>query len=133
MVKKYLYYAAPFIILPILMLLCEILENSDLIPMSVYVIVAICILFSAVMGNLTPTRKMFDYIMTIVMPLSFFCVMFLAGLFAEGCDGSPKLYVHDALDVAFQPIALQIYLMMGVVTFLASFRAIRVVKMIKSH
>ena len=131
--KKYLYYATPFIILPILMILCELLDNSNLVPMSVYVIATICILFSVVMGNLTPTRKMFDYIMTIAMPLSFFCVMFLGGLFSEGCDGSPKLYVDDALDVAFQPFALQIYLMMGVATFLASFRAIRIIKKIKSH
>lgn len=93
---------------------------------------ALLILISAVMGNLTPTHRRFDYIMTVIMPLAFFCTMFVGG-FLDESDLQSRFSFHRAVEVAFQPVALSYYIVMALVTFLASFEQYRILKRIKKR
>ena len=72
--KKKLYYAIPFVAFPILLLLCDELNNKKLLQMNPYIISAVLLLFSVAMGFFSTTNKTFDYLLTAIMPLSFFAV-----------------------------------------------------------
>ena len=126
--KKFLYYMIPFIIIPISVLVCEFLDNRSLIKMSPYILFGVLALCSAIIGNLTPTNKNFDYTMAIIMPLSMFCTMFVGGLWDRGCSGIPRFSFNHACNVAFQAGALLMYIFMFLITFLASFKAIRITR-----
>ena len=126
--KKTVYYVTPFVIVPVLMLLLEFLDDN-LLRMSPYVLGGLLFLASAVIGNLTPTHKSFDCIMTAIMPLSLFCLMFVVGL-VDG-DPGPAFDLQKAFEVAFAPMALVLYFIMAITTFFASFRGHRITKKAK--
>ena len=131
--KKYVYYMTPFIFVPTLMLLCDFLDNINMIHMSPYILVVVLTLCCIAVGIFSPADKNFDYIITMIMPVSFFGIMFIGGFLDRGCSGKPELSFIDAFDTAFQPWCIIVYCIMAVITFLASFKAIRVMKRIKSR
>ena len=124
--KKILYYVIPFVAFPILLLLCGVIDEK-LLQMSPYTISAALLLFSAAMGFFSTTNKTFDYLLTAIMPLSFFCCMFVLGFFDMN-DAQTIFSLHKAVEAAFQPISLQLYFLIGITTFLASFKCFRNVK-----
>ncbi|MBQ7232695.1 MAG: hypothetical protein IJX07_05675 [Bacillales bacterium] len=85
-----------------------------------------------VIGNLSPTHKKFDYIITIIMPLSFCCSMLIIGFFGKS-DLETRFHLDGALNAAFQPWSLITYCVMALTAFLASFKTIRIAKRIKSN
>ena len=109
--KKKLYYVTPFVAVPLLSLLCEVLDNMNLLPMSPYILSAIFLLFSGAMAFFSPSSKTFDYLLTTIMPLSLFCCMFAAG-FLDKSDLETRFHLYKAVNAAFQPIALQLYFLM---------------------
>ena len=125
--KRMLYYALPFAAVPLLLLLCEVLDNMKLLQMSPYILGAVLLLFSSTMGFFSTTRRNFDYLLTAIMPMSLFCCMFVGG-FLDKSDLETRFHLYKAVDVAFQPIALILYFLMAVVTFLASFKRLRDIK-----
>ena len=131
--KKYLYYITPFILIPAIGLLCDYLDNINLIHMSSYIVGLVLAFISVVIGNLSPTNRSFDYIMTIIMPLSFFCLMFLGGFLDRDCSGKSDFSLTDAVDTAFQSWCLIFYCIMAVMTFFASFKPMRVAKRLKTQ
>ena len=133
LVKKCLYYTSPFIFVPFIVLLCEHLDNVNLINMSPNLLIIVLALISFVIANLTPTHKNLDYIITVVMPLSFFCTMFIGGFLDRGCSGHPELSLVDAFEAAFQPWCLSAYCIMSLIALCASFKPIRIVKRFKSQ
>ena len=122
--KQKLYYAIPFAAIPLLLLLCVVLDNMKLLQMSPYILGAVLLLLSMAMGFFSTTHRTFDYLLTAIMPLSLFCCMFVVGFLAKG-DLETRFHLYKAINAAFQPIALLLYLLMAVVTFLASFKRFR--------
>ena len=130
--KKTIYYVCPFIIVPCSCLLSEFLNKRDVLNMNPYIFFAELFIISAIIGNLTPTHRRFDYIMTIIMPLSLFISMFIGG-FIDETDLGGRFYMYRAFEVAFQPLALMLYFMMGLTTFFASYKSFRLIRRIKSR
>lgn len=131
--KKTIYYATPFVVFPIMLLLFTGLDRLDLINADIMQVLlfAVLFLFSALMGNLSPTDKKIDCIMTVIIPLSFFFAFLIALFFDEGCDGKPQLSLHHALNMAYYDSWLPIVFGMSVTTFLTSFQPIRIIKKLK--
>ena len=125
--KKKLYYVIPFVALPILLLLCDVLDNKKLLQMNPYIISAVLLLFSVAMGFFSTTNKTFDYLLTVIMPISLFCFMFVGG-FLSLSDLESRFHLYKAVKTAFQPITLQLYFLMAITTFLASFKHFRKIK-----
>lgn len=125
--KKKLYYAIPFVAVPLLLLLCEVLDNMNLLQMSPYILGAVLLLFSVAMGFFSTTHRTFDYLLTAIMPFTLFCCMFVVG-FLDKSDLESRFHLYKAVNAAFQPIALQLYFLMAIATFLASFKRFRVIK-----
>ena len=125
--KKKIYYASPFIIISVLVLTMDFLHKIGLIEWSPYILFASLILTSIIFGNLSPTNKKFDYVMTAIVPLSFFLLMFVVG-FLDKDDLETRFHLYKAFRAAFQPSCLLKYLIMALTTFLASFKPIRIIK-----
>ncbi|MBQ3551893.1 MAG: hypothetical protein IJA35_01865 [Clostridia bacterium] len=125
--KKNMYYIMPFVILPCLMLLLQLLNNMEMLKMSPYIMVGVLLFISAIVGFFSSTHMTFDYLMTAIMPLSFFCTMFIAG-FLDKSDMETRFHIYKAVNASFQPICLLLYFLMALITFLASFKKIRNVK-----
>ena len=125
--KKKLYYVTPFVAVPLLSLLCVVLDNMNLLPMSPYILSAIFLLFSGAMAFFSPSSKTFDYLLTLIMPLSLFLCMFVVGFLGES-DLGTRFHLYKAVDAAFQPIALLLYFLMAIVVFLTSFKHFRDIK-----
>lgn len=122
--KKKLYYAMPIIAVPLLLLLCEVLDNTGLLRMTPYILGVMLFLLSSAAGIFSPTHRRFDYLMTAIMPLSLFGFMFIVG-FMDKSDLETRYHLYKAMKAVFQPIALRLYFLMAVTTFVASFRTIR--------
>lgn len=125
--KKKSYYVLPFIVIPALMLLFELLDNIELLKMNPYITGAFLLLFSALFGFLSPSDRSVDYVIAIVMPLSLFCFMFVGG-FLSTSDLETRFHLYKAVDTSFQPIALFLYVAMTIIAFVASFKFFRNLK-----
>ena len=128
--KKAIYYASPFILFPIIFGIFTLLDEIDIISSSILAVFSCVILFvtAAFLGNLSLTNKKFDYLMTVIIPSSFLLTLFIALLFDKGCDGTPQLSISHALNLEYYKIWLPIVAIMTVITFVASFKPIRISK-----
>lgn len=131
--KKRMYYVVSFMLIPTLLLLCELLDNTRLLDMSSYVVVAILGLACIAMGIISPTNKKFDYVLAVIMPMSLFFTMMVVGFLNRGDLGTLGLSITDAFETALQPGCLIAYSVMAIMIFLASFRAIRHIKISTEH
>ncbi len=107
--------------------ICEMLDNMNILQMSPYILGAVLLLFSVAMGLFSTTHRTFDYLLTAIMPISLFCCMFVGG-FLDKSDLETRFHLYKAVNTAFQPIILQLYLLMVITTFLASFKGFRNLK-----
>ncbi len=132
--KKAIYYIAPFIVFPLLFLLINSLDkmgtNTDTWQALTLVLF---FLFAALMGTLSPTEKKFDYLMTLLIPAAFLCTLFVSLYFDEGCDGLPQLSLHHALNMHYYRVWLPYVAIMTGITFITSFKPIRVSNMRKRN
>ena len=125
--KKKLYYTIPFVTVPLLLLICEMLDNINILQMSPYTLGAVLLLFSVAMGLFSTTHRTFDYLLTAIMPISLFCFMFVVGFLGKS-DLETRFHLYKAVNSAFQPIALLLYFLMAITTFFASFKGFRNLK-----
>ena len=125
--KKKLYYAMPFIAVPALMLLYELFDTLGLIQMSPYIIAVCLLLVSAAFGFFSSSENVFDYVMTVIMPLSMFCFMFIIGFLSKS-DMETRFHLYKAVDASFQPFTLLLCLSMAIVTLLTSLKRFRNLK-----
>lgn len=125
--KNKLYYVIPFVAVPLLLLICDELDNTELFPMTPCTITSLLLIFSVVVGFSSTTHRMFDYLLVAIMPLSLFCFMFVGG-FLSLSEVYNRFNLYKAVKTAFQPIALQLYFLMAITTFLASFKRFRNIK-----
>lgn len=119
--KKTFYYLSPFIIFPIWVLLSELLLD-DLwgIPSVSYIFIGGLLLFSALIGGFSPSKKKMDLRITFFVPLSFFLTMFVGCFFDTGtCSGEPRLDLGEAFVISIR--FWYIYIFMALITFFASF------------
>ena len=128
--KKKIYYASPLVMFPIIYLIINFLDEMDIINPNILVILTCIVffLFSALVGSLSITNKKFDYLMTAIIPFSLLLTLFVCLFFDEGCDGTPQLSIHHALNMEYYKIWLPIVAIMAVTTFVASFKPIRISK-----
>ena len=126
--KKLAYYISPFVIFTILFLLPTLLDSSEILEFIVFA--ASLFLFAAVLGIISPSKARFDYLITIIVPVSVFFALFIALFFDEGCDGTPQLSLSHALNIEYYRAWLPMVLVMTVIAFVFSFKPIR--KVIKS-
>ena len=125
--KKKLYYVMPFIVVPLIMLSCELLDNTERLKITPYISGGVLVLSSGVFGLLSPSNKSADYFITLIMPISLFCFMFVGGFLSKS-DLETRFHIHIAVDVAFQPIALILYFAMAIITLVASLKCFRSLK-----
>ena len=129
---KAIYYIAPFVVFPLLFLLINSLDkmgtNTDTWQA---LTLMLFFMFSALMGTLSPTEKKFDYLITLLTPTAFLCTLFVFLYFDEGCDGLPQLSLHHALNMHYYRVWLPYVAIMTGITFITSFKPIRVAKKTK--
>ncbi len=130
--KKVIYYASPFVLFPIILGAFTLLDEIDIINSNILAISLFVIFFvtTAFLGNLSLTEKKFDYLMTVIVPISFLLTVFVALFFDKGCDGTAQLSIHHALNIEYYKIWLPIVAVTAVTTFVASFKPIRISKRI---
>ena len=122
MMKKIAYYISPFVFFTILFLLTPLFDWTEILE---FIAFASLFLFAAVLGIISPSRAKFDYLITIIVPVSAFFALFIALFFDEGCDGTPQLSLNHALNIGYYRAWLPTALVMTVITFVFSFKPIR--------
>lgn len=127
---KKVYYIFPFAFVPMLLLLCDHLINLEIINMYPITLSLILIFVGVVVGNLSMSNKIFDYIMTLFMPLSFFCWTFLIGYFTTS-DLETRFHFYIAFELVSRPWTLSTCSIMLLTTFVASFKPIRILEIRK--
>ncbi len=121
---KKLYYSLPFIAVPLLFLIFDFLHKSQVIKMSAYIIGAALLILCAIFAILSPSTKRFDLIITTIMPIVLFCVMFIIGLFDKS-DVGTRFHLYRAFDVSLQPICLLLYLLTALTSYIFSLQKIK--------
>ena len=132
--RKKLYYAIPFAVIPLIMLSIErFVTPLNIVAMEEFYSALISLfLFSAIIGFFSPSKRKFDYLLTLIVPFALFCTMFIGG-FLDKTDVGTRFHLYKAVKTSIQPTALQIYLMMLVTTFMASFKGFRNLKNVLSN
>ena len=127
--RKKLYYAIPFVAIPVIVIAIErFVTPLNIVAMFVFYSGLISLLlFSAIIGYFSPSKRKFDYLLTLIVPLALFCTMFVVG-FLDKTDLETRFHLYKAVKTAFQPVSLQLYLAMTITTFLASFKGFRNLK-----
>lgn len=125
--KKKLYYAIPFIAIPAILLLLELFDNSGIFKMSPYIMAACLMVACAVFGFFSSSERFSDYLLTLILPLSLFCFIFIIGFLDEN-DMGVRFSLGRAVQASFQPFYLLMYACMAAVTFLTSIKAFRNLK-----
>lgn len=118
--KNKTYYIMPFVTVPVCMLLCELLDNIELVEVSPYTMGAILLSISAMAGYFSPSDRKCDVLISVIMPVAFFCFMFVGG-FLDKSDLETRFHFYKAVRVAFQPACLVLYPLMAIFAFGASF------------
>ena len=124
--KRATYYIAPFVVFLLLVLLINFLDSIEM-QSNIWQALTLVLffLFAALMGTLSPTDKTFDYLMTLLIPAAFLCTLFVSLYFDEGCDGLPQLSLHHALNMHYYRVWLPYVAIMTGITFITSFKPIR--------
>ena len=124
--KRTIYYFSPLIIIPGIFLAVTLLESMKILKsITPFFLFAALFLFSALFGMLSPAKARFDLVITAFVPISMFLALFIFLFFDEGCDGTPQLSLHHALNMEYYKVWLPIALIMTVITFIFSFKPIR--------
>ena len=131
--KKFLYYLTPFIVIPFVTLIVDFLDEVGLINMTPLLFVIILALIGIVIGNLSSSSKKFDYIIALLVPIAFFALMFVLGLFETSCDNEPLFSVRTAFETAIQSWAIVNYIVMAVATLFASYKSLRISEFLKNN
>ena len=128
--KKVIYYSSPFIAFPIIFILLEILDDSRILELSPLIMFAVILVTAAIISNFSPSDRLFDLIITIIIPLSLICTMLIAG-FLDKDDMETIFHIDRALEAAFQPLYLQLCLISLLTAFLFSFKKTRLIKVLR--
>ena len=129
--KRILYYVSPFVVFPFVFLMACLLEKIDNIDNVVIALSYVVIFsFSALIGSLSTTNKKFDYLMTAIISVSFFFALFLTLLFDKVYE-FVRFSLRHALNMEYYKAWLPVVAVMTVITFITSFRPIRLSKRLR--
>lgn len=95
--KKYIYYIIPCVVLPIVADFCWFLDHMGIVEMNFTIIAAALAIVSVVIGNFSPTNKLFDYALPIVSVIGYNCYRFIRGFFAE-TDLGTRFSIFEAIE-----------------------------------
>ena len=129
--KKSLYYGIPFLALPLTSLLC-IFIHYVLIDINFIIYVATLISVSAVIGNLSPTNKLFDYTIPAVSAIAWISHRFIFGFLSQS-DLGTRFHISIAIHYIFVDTSLLMCTIVVAVTFLASFKPTRIINILKHN
>lgn len=130
--KKYRYYAIPCIALPFAAQFCSFLDYYGIVEMSFIIKATVLAVASVVIGNLSPTDRIFDYALPIVSVISYNCYRFVRGFFAK-TDLETRFSIFEAVEWVFVDTSLLICAIIAIVSFLASFKPIRILNILKHN
>ena len=119
--KKIAYYISPFVFFTTLFLLTPLFDWTEILE---FIAFASLFLFAAVLGIISPSRAKFDYLITIIVPVSVFFALFISLFFDEGCDGTPQLSLSHALNIEYYRSWLPMALVVTVIAFVFSFKLV---------
>ena len=133
--KKQWYYVTPVVVFPITRILLSFLADMEIIINLNFTIIApVFFLISIIIGNLTPTSRMFDYAIPAVSVAAYAWYCFFRGLFDEpDYDCNTRFNIVEAYEWVFSDTTLILYVIIAVTTFLASFKLIRITRIIKNR
>ena len=138
--KKYVYYLSPFLLIPIILTTIEYfilnfaLTDSNVDKVSTLMrisIIILLLLLCIIFGSISPSTKKFDCIMTVIIPSALCIYLLIAGFINKGSDVMFDI-VHG-FRVAFKPFYIMLYPIMAAITFVSSFKTIRITQIIKLH
>lgn len=125
--KKICYYLSPLVLLPIFILILDFIETLKLFELTTFTILTPLFLIAIIIGNLTPTKKIFDFIIAIIVPVGLFVALFILGLLDTGETYSRFTFEH-AIRVPLEFWPWYIYLSIAIATLFASFKPLRIFK-----
>jgi hypothetical protein len=123
--KKYCYYVIPCIVLPFVVEFCWFLDHIGIVEMNFTILAAALAIVSGVIGNFSPTNKLFDYALPIVSVIGYNCYRFICGFFAK-TDLETRYSIFEAIEWIFVDTSLLLCAIIAVTTFFASFKPIRI-------
>lgn len=130
LMKKYRYYVIPCIVLPFVAEFCSFLDYMGILEMNFIIKATVLAFASVVIGNLSPTNKIFDYALPVVSVIGYNCYRFICGFFAK-TDLETRFSIYEAIEWIFVDTSLLLCAIIAVTTFLASFRPIKILNILK--
>ena len=130
--KKYRYYIIPFIVFPLAGAFCSVLRYTGIVKMNFNIWAIVFALASVVIGNLSPTNKIFDFAIPVVSVIAYNCYRFVFGFLAK-TDTETRFSIFEAIEWIFVDTSLLLCVMCALITFLASFRPIRILRVLKRN
>lgn len=125
--KKHRYYIISCLVLVLVRFLCSLLID---IGMNFYMLATTMVIASIIIGNLSPTNKLFDYALPVVSVIGYNCYRFICGFFAK-TDLETRFSIYEAISWVTVDTSLLLCAMIAVATFLASFKPIRILNILK--
>ena len=128
--KKHRYYIISCLVLLLITDLTCLLDNLGIISLNFNIFSTAMVIASIVIGNLSPTNKLFDYALPVVSVISYQCQRFICGFFAK-TDLETRFSIFEAISWVTVDTTLLLCAMIAVATFLASFKPIRILNILK--
>lgn len=133
--KNRRYYIISGIAFPLIIELCLLVPylgiSSGIPNMNFIILATVCSIAAVIIGNLSPSNKLFDYALPIVSVISYNCYRFICGFFAK-TDLETRFSILEAFDWIFVDTSLLLSAMIAVITFLASFKYIKISNILKN-
>ena len=132
--KKTLYYISPFIFFSLMHIADDLLRSIDFFYEN-YKIVSVTFIimhlfFAALIGSLSTSEKKFDFIMTLILPLSYLLALFFA-LYCEEVYDCVRFSIHHALNIEYYKAHLPMIIGLTAIVFFFSFKPIRLSKLFR--
>ena len=128
--KKHRYYIISCLVLLLITDLTCLLDNLGIISLNFNILSTVMVIASIVIGNLSPTNKLFDYALPVVSVISYQCQRFIKGFYAK-TDLETRFSIFEAISWVTVDTTLLLCAMIAVATFLASFKPIRILNILK--
>ena len=127
--KNRRYYIISCITFPLIAELCSFIPYlgtySGIEKMNFIILATMCSIAAVIIGTLSPSNKLFDYALPIVSVISYNCYRFICGFFAK-TDLETRFSILEAIDWIFVDTSLLLSAVIAVITFLASFKYIKI-------
>ena len=119
---KWLYYLVPFVLLPAFLQASDYMGDYLIREVALAIVWGMLFLIPVAMGFFSPTKRAFDWVLLILIPISMYWAIIIEGYFDRAyCER----YIFNAKRRADDPRMLLIYVGMALIAFFASYRRFR--------